>query len=89
MRGRTSPYADNFLLDSEMGWELFQQMARIDPAARPRNVSKSSTGEELQIYAQKAGFVNVEIARGALFVTMAGEKPDGQQAQNREPAHRD
>ncbi|MPZ20410.1 MAG: methyltransferase domain-containing protein [Luteitalea sp.] len=68
-------YFDNFDLGSEMGWALFEETSRLDAAARPPNVSKSSTGEELRVYAEKAGFVNIEIERGALFVTIVAEKP--------------
>lgn len=69
-------YVDNFDLGSEMGWELFQGMARLDPARRPPNVSKSSTGEELRIYAERAAFTNITIDHGRLFVSLA-EKPAG------------
>jgi SAM-dependent methyltransferase len=69
-------YFDNFCLGSPKGWELFEETARLDPAARPPNVSKSSTGEELQVYAEKAGYKNIRLTRGELFVTLVAEKPD-------------
>jgi SAM-dependent methyltransferase len=68
-------YFDNFCLGSPMGWQLFDEMARLDPAARPPNVSKSSTVEELQVYAEKAGYRNIRVTRGELFVTLVAEKP--------------
>jgi SAM-dependent methyltransferase len=68
-------YFDNFCLGSSMGWHLFEETAGLDPATRPPNVSKSSTGEELQVYAEKAGYRNIRVIRGELFVTLVAEKP--------------
>jgi len=68
-------YVDNFCLTSPDGWKLFEQTAKLDPAARPPNISKSSTAEELNWYATNAGFQDVRVRPGALFVTVFAQKP--------------
>lgn len=68
-------YVDNFGLSGEMGWNLFLEISKVDAALRPPNVSKSSTGEELQIYGERAGFTDIVIERASLFVAMIGRKP--------------
>ena len=40
-------YVDNINLLSPEGWRIFTQTTRMDPLARPVNVSKTSTPEEL------------------------------------------
>lgn len=68
-------YFDNFDLDSPEGWALFEGVARLDPAVRPPNVSRSSTGEELRTYVTRAGYENVAIERYPLWVTVTARKP--------------
>jgi SAM-dependent methyltransferase len=68
-------YFDNFDLDSPQGWALFEEVARLDPATRPPNVSRSSTGEELRTYVTRAGFEAIAIDRYPLWVTVTGRKP--------------
>jgi SAM-dependent methyltransferase len=68
-------YVDNFGLSGDMGWSLFLETSKVDAALRPPNVSKSSTGEELQIYGERAGFTDILIERSPLFVAMIGRKP--------------
>ncbi len=68
-------YYDNFSLLAPDGWQLFEQTARLDPAARPPNISKASTPEELRVYAQKAGFEDIRVRPGQLFVTVIARKP--------------
>lgn len=43
---------DNFDLRSPDGWALFLEMADLDVAVRPANVSKASTEQELVWYAR-------------------------------------
>lgn len=68
-------YVDNFDLRSRDGWALFLEMAKLDPAVRPPNVSKASTEQELAWYLQQAGFTVTSMTTGDLFVTVAGRKP--------------
>jgi SAM-dependent methyltransferase len=68
-------YYDNFSLLSPDGWRLFLDTARLDPAARPPNVSKASTPEELRAYAQHAGFEEIRVRPGDLFATVIARKP--------------
>jgi ubiquinone/menaquinone biosynthesis C-methylase UbiE len=70
-------YYDNFCLTSPDGWDLFEQMSKLDPAARPPNISKSSTAEELRAYSIRAGFGDVRIRVGTLFVTVIAQKAAG------------
>jgi ubiquinone/menaquinone biosynthesis C-methylase UbiE len=67
-------YIDNFDLRSRDGWVLFLEMAKLDPAVRPPNVSKASTEQELTWYAQQAGFTVTSVDAGALFVTVVARK---------------
>lgn len=68
-------YFDNFDLRSPDGWKLFTEMANLDVAMRPPNVSKASTVEELTWYAERAGFTDIRADTGALWVTVIGRKP--------------
>lgn len=68
-------YVDNFSLTSPEGWRLFEQLARMDTAARPPNISKSSTPEELRTFVEHAGFEGIRVRVGALFATVNATKP--------------
>jgi len=68
-------YVDNFDLTSPDGWKLFLDMAKLDPAVRPPNVSKASTDRELAWYAERAGFTEMRVDTGSLFVTVTAVKP--------------
>jgi ubiquinone/menaquinone biosynthesis C-methylase UbiE len=68
-------YFDNFDLRSPDGWKLFTDMANLDVAMRPPNVSKASTSEELTWYAERAGFEDISAATGMLWLTVVGRKP--------------
>jgi SAM-dependent methyltransferase len=68
-------YIDNFNLRSAEGWALFEDLYLLEPAARPPNISRSSTPEELLTYAERAGFTNIRVLTRGLWVTVAGVKP--------------
>ena len=68
-------YYDNFNIASEEGWKVFEGVLLIDPGARPANVSRSSTAEELKTYAERAGFEQIELFTGGLWVTAVAVKP--------------
>jgi ubiquinone/menaquinone biosynthesis C-methylase UbiE len=68
-------YVDNINLLSPEGWKLFVQTMRIDPLARPANVSKTSTPDELSWFATQAGFADVRTRFGTLWVTLIARKP--------------
>jgi ubiquinone/menaquinone biosynthesis C-methylase UbiE len=68
-------YFDNFNLRSEEGWKIFEDLYRMEPAARPPNISRSSTPEELLTYAERAGFEDLKVLTRGLWVTVAGRKP--------------
>ena len=68
-------YVDNINLLSPDGWTIFSQTMRMDPLARPVNVSKTSTPEELMWFAAQAGFVDVRSRGGTLWITVIARKP--------------
>jgi hypothetical protein len=68
-------YIDNFNLRSAEGWALFEDLFQLEPAARPPNISRSSTPEELLTYAERAGFTNIRVLTRGLWVTVVGVKP--------------
>jgi SAM-dependent methyltransferase len=68
-------YFDNINLAGDQGWSVFSEMAQLDPAARPANISKTSTAEELGIYLDRAGFKDVQTFPGTLYVATTGTKP--------------
>jgi ubiquinone/menaquinone biosynthesis C-methylase UbiE len=70
-------YVDSFSLLSEDGWALFESMARLPPAERPPHISKASTPEELRTFVEKAGFEDIRVRGGRLYVTIVGRKPAG------------
>ncbi|MEO5822195.1 MAG: class I SAM-dependent methyltransferase [Vicinamibacteraceae bacterium] len=70
-------YVDNINLLSAEGWTIFTQTMRMDPLARPVNVSKTSTPEELSWFATQAGFVDVRTRGGSLWITAIARKPGG------------
>jgi SAM-dependent methyltransferase len=68
-------YFDNFSLTSPEGWELFVSMMRLDPCQRPLNVSRASTVAELETYAIRAGFEDLTVREGTLWITVTARKP--------------
>jgi ubiquinone/menaquinone biosynthesis C-methylase UbiE len=68
-------YFDNFNLRSDEGWQLFEDLYRLEPAARPPNISRSSTPEELRTYAERAGYQDIVVLTRALWVTVIARKP--------------
>jgi len=68
-------YYDNFSLLAPEGWRLFEELMRLDPAARPPNISKASTPEELRAYAEHAGFEAIRVRPGTMFATVIARRP--------------
>jgi ubiquinone/menaquinone biosynthesis C-methylase UbiE len=68
-------FYNNFDLLSEQGWTIFEEMERLDPAMRRPHASKSSTPQELQRFAEKAGFVDITLDAGLLLVAVIARKP--------------
>lgn len=68
-------FVDNYNLLGEAGWEFFVRTARLDVAVRPPHVSRSSTPQELEQYLRAAGFADIRVEPGAMFVTALGTKP--------------
>lgn len=67
-------YVDNINLGGEIGWSVFEDISRIDPAQRSAAVSKASTAEELVIYLERAGFTEIKVRSEALYVSVIGTK---------------
>jgi SAM-dependent methyltransferase len=68
---------DSFNLLTPEGWALFEELYALDPSARPPNISKASTPPELRAYAEHAGFQEIRLYEGGLWVAVAGIKPAG------------
>jgi SAM-dependent methyltransferase len=66
-------YVDNFNLLEPEGWALFMEHFRMDPSKRPANVSRHSTPQELQRYLEQAGYTDVRLRTGGLWVTAVGK----------------
>jgi ubiquinone/menaquinone biosynthesis C-methylase UbiE len=68
-------YVDNFNLLEPEGWALFMEHFRQDPSKRPANVSRHSTPQELERYLAQAGYQDVRVRTGGLWVTVVGQAP--------------
>ena len=68
-------YYDNMSLVGEEGWALFLELATYDPVKRPPNISKTSTPIELRWYGERAGFVDLDVSLGPLWITVLAAKP--------------
>jgi SAM-dependent methyltransferase len=70
-------YFDNFPLDTEHGWQVFNESAAYPVDRRPAQLSMASTREELRVYLEKAGFARVtihDLPNGLIAAT--GVKPE-------------
>lgn len=56
-------YFDNVDIASDHGWKVFMNGFSFEPDKRPAHLSMISTGEELETYALKAGFTQVQVHR--------------------------
>jgi SAM-dependent methyltransferase len=68
-------YVDNFNLLEPEGWALFMDHFRLDPSKRPANVSRHSTPQELERYLAQAGYTDITVRTGGLWVTVVGRSP--------------
>ena len=67
-------YVDNMSLLGEEGWALFMELCELEPARRPQNISKVSTPDELRTYVERAGFKDVRLMDGPLWLAVAAQK---------------
>jgi SAM-dependent methyltransferase len=68
-------YFNNIDALTDKGWAMFTEIARLDPAMRPANVSKTSTPQELENYARRSGFTDIRVHLAPLLVTVDAVKP--------------
>lgn len=69
-------FFDNVDLMSAHGWKVFMDGFAFSVEHRPAHLSMTSTGEELQTYAQRAGFANIAVHRwDEAWVGVTGVKP--------------
>jgi SAM-dependent methyltransferase len=69
-------YFDNMDITSGPGWKLFSDEANLLPERRPAHVSMISSGEELETYAKRAGFTDIEVHRLPQgWVAISARKP--------------
>jgi hypothetical protein len=62
---------------TDEGWAVFEDLAKIDPARRPPNVSRQSTPQELETYVARAGYENIRVRAGGLWLTVVAANPTG------------
>ncbi len=70
-------YVDSMNLLGEEGWAQFLELTKLDPLQRPTRIGKTSTPQELEHYVTRAGFGDVQVTSGPLFVTCWGRKARG------------
>jgi ubiquinone/menaquinone biosynthesis C-methylase UbiE len=68
-------YIDNFNLLTDEGWALFAELLEMDPARRPANVSRQSTPQELEAYVARAGYTDIKVRTGGLWLTVTARQP--------------
>jgi ubiquinone/menaquinone biosynthesis C-methylase UbiE len=69
-------FFDNVDITSDHGWEVFSAGYAFDIEGRPSQLSMTSSGDELRVYAEKAGFQNIQIHRwDNAWVGVTGVKP--------------
>lgn len=70
-------YFDNVDITSDHGWDLLLKGAEIPIGSRPAHLSMTSSGDELETYAKRAGFSDVRIHRWEnAWVAVSGVKPE-------------
>jgi ubiquinone/menaquinone biosynthesis C-methylase UbiE len=65
-------YCDNINLESEEGWQIFEQVRAMPAHERPQFVSRCSTHDEMRIYLTRAGFLSVRTESRHLWVQAWG-----------------
>lgn len=69
-------YFDNMAIGSEHGWQMLLAGAAWPLDRRPAHLSMVSSGEELEAYATRAGFADVQVHRfNEGWVAVTGRKP--------------
>ena len=68
-------YVDNFNLLTDEGWALFAELLEMDPSRRPANVSRQSTPQELEAYVTRAGYADIRVRTGGLWLTVTARRP--------------
>lgn len=68
-------YIDNFNLMTDEGWALFSALLAVNPSQRPANVNRPSTPQELETYLVRAGYDEIRIRTGGLWVTAVARAP--------------
>jgi ubiquinone/menaquinone biosynthesis C-methylase UbiE len=69
-------YADNVDIRSGLGWTIFSDAASYPPKERPSFIPMLSSGDELQTYAEPAGFHDVRVHRwDDAWVAVTGRRP--------------
>lgn len=69
-------YFDNMDITSNPGWQMFMDGANLRPHRRPAHLSMISSGEELETYAKRAGFKDIQVHRLPQgWVAISARKP--------------
>jgi SAM-dependent methyltransferase len=70
-------YVDSLNLLGDDGWQRFLELRALPPRARPPQISRASTPQELEAYLRRAGFSDIRGWTGSLWVSAMGTKPAG------------
>jgi ubiquinone/menaquinone biosynthesis C-methylase UbiE len=69
-------YFDNVDITSSHGWKVFLDSASYPPSERPAYLPMTSSGDELETYARRAGFEDVRVHRwDDAWVAVTGVRP--------------
>jgi SAM-dependent methyltransferase len=68
-------YVNNFNLLSEEGWKFFEGVLALDPARRPLHSSRHSTPQELEAFVTRAGFEDIQVQTGGLWISVTARRP--------------
>jgi ubiquinone/menaquinone biosynthesis C-methylase UbiE len=68
-------FIDNVDLCSDRGWEVFEVSRQFPPNARPPQITKHSTEQELTTYLRRAGFRDIRAREAKWFIELWATKP--------------
>ena len=61
-------FVDNFNLLSDEGWKVFESSRAIPAAARPPQIGKASTPQEIEVYLRRAGFREINLRENGTWI---------------------
>lgn len=67
-------YVDTMNLLGAESWSIFSAFSRMSAYKRPPNLCRTATPQELETYFLRAGFGEIEVVSGSIFVECTGKK---------------